>query len=204
MVFEPVLHREPAFLLLRCVLCFVEQLVQFHVQCYSWVHVIWRLSHSRYFLCKSKSSSYFLNCLEPISAIIGREAECPLDRSPAHRRADTQRQTTLHTYGQFRVTNEPNTQVSGGSWRTWRENPNHSAAGTTQFYTERFYLVWVRVLTQTILPLLVWVILKSWNKVNYLSSLTWGWKSVWGRNIVWGQKHNSCEILSVSLSWITK
>ena len=47
--------------------------------------------------------------LEPIPADFGREAGYTLDKSPVHRRANTERQTCthshIHTYGQFRDTN---------------------------------------------------------------------------------------------------
>ncbi|KAF7655274.1 hypothetical protein LDENG_00058650 [Lucifuga dentata] len=63
--------------------------------------------------------------LEPIPAVIGREARYTLDRSPVYRRADTETDkhihALIHTYGQFRVPNSPDMHVFGGSRSTRRE-----------------------------------------------------------------------------------
>ena len=71
--------------------------------------------------------SNLLGLLEPIPAFKGREAGYTLDRSPAYRRANTQRQTfTLtNTYGQFRLINWPDKHVFGSGEETGLpgENP---------------------------------------------------------------------------------
>ena len=49
--------------------------------------------------------------LEPNPADIGREAAYTLNWSPAHHRANIQRQTTSYTYNQFKVSNLPQPNV---------------------------------------------------------------------------------------------
>ena len=81
--------------------------------------------------------------LERIPAVKGREVGHTLDRSPANRKANTQRQTGIHshTYGQFRLISSSDKHDFGSWEETGKPGENPHVQGEHGSFTQKGCLI---------------------------------------------------------------